>query len=122
MAHEIPLPPETISPEIAIAQGQREQIVICQGQLDQFSTISHLLGTQNAQATLMRYGGDPKKFQEWIRSLEKYQLLVGRPGDQTTKTFALQSSEGPVSDVLVRYYKSNPASSWSQVFTELKAL
>ena len=59
---QVPLPPDPVSPEIAIAQGQREQIEISQGQLRQLSMISHLLGTQNAQTSLNRYGGTPRNF------------------------------------------------------------
>ena len=59
-AQDIPLPQDPIPPEVAIAQGQREQISIRVSWNN--NTIGHLLGTQNAQATLMKYGGNPKKF------------------------------------------------------------
>ena len=118
---QVPLPPDPVSPEIAIAQGKREQIEISQGQLRQLSMISHLLGTQNAQTSLNRYGGDPKKFQQWVRSLEKHALLAGVSDGEGMKALALQSSEGPVSDFLVRYLKNETTCSWEGVLTQLKA-
>ena len=120
-AQDVPLPPDPVPPEVILAQGQREQVEIGRGQLQQLNTIGHLLGTQNAQASLTKYSGDPKKFQDWIRSLEKYQLLVGRSQDHDKKAFALHSAEGPVSDFLVRYFKTNPLSTWTDVLNELKA-
>ena len=121
VGQNIPLPQDPTPPEIALSQVQREQIEISQGQLRQLSTISHLLGTQNAQASLIKYNGDPKKFQEWMRSLEKYALLVGATGSEGLKTLALQSSEGPVSDFLVRYFKNDRTCTWDRVLGELKA-
>ena len=55
---DVPLPPEPVPPEVAMAQGQREQIAISQRQIDQLSTITHLIGMQNAQALLDKDGGD----------------------------------------------------------------
>lgn len=118
-AQDVPLPPD-ITAEVAIAHGLQEQILVSKGQLEQLTAVTHLLGTQNAQTSLMKYGGEPKKFQEWVRSLEKYTILVGQPGDGAYKTFALQSAEGPVSDFLVRYYKHNPDANWQTVLQELK--
>ena len=71
-----PLPPEAPSAEMLIAQGQREQILISQGQLTQLSAISHLLGSQIAQGTLVKFDGDPCKFQHWVRSIGKCTLLA----------------------------------------------
>ena len=119
--YNVPLPSETVAPEVAMAQGQREQIEISQGQLKQLSAISHLLGTQNAQTSVIRYGGDPKKFQQWIRSLEKHTLLTSVGDDEGVKAFALQSSDGPVSDFLVTYFKNEPACPWESVLGQLKA-
>ena len=117
----IPLPPDAPSPEMLMAQGQREQIHISQGQLTQLSTISHLLGSQAAQSSLAKFNGDPKQFQNWIRSTDKYALLVNNSTDDNLKSVALQTAEGPVSDFLVRSFKNDARRSWDDVLTELKA-
>ena len=117
----VPLPPDPPAPEVLIAQGQREQIQISQGQLTQLSTISHLLGSQTAQSSLTKFNGDPKKFQDWVRSFEKYALLVNNSTDDNLKAVALQTAEGPVSDFLVRTFKSGVHRTWDDILKELKA-
>jgi len=96
---------------------------IQQGQLARLGTITNLLGTQSARSAIEKYSGEPHKFLSWIRSLEKYSLVVGTD-KETLKGFALQSSEGPVSDFLVRYLNAHAGSSectWDVVYGELKA-
>ena len=117
----IPLPADQPAPEVLIAQGQREQIQISQGQLTQLNTISHLLGSQAAQSSLIKFNGDPKKFQDWVRSIEKYALLVNNSTDDNLKSVALQTAEGPVSDFLVRSFKSGVRRTWDDILKELKA-
>lgn len=121
LGYDVPLPPDTVAPEALLAQGQREQIAVSQGQLAQLSNISHLLGRQSAQTSLFKFDGDPKRFQDWIRSLEKYVLLIGTKNDDSIKGVALQSAEGPVSDFLVRCYKNDSRCTWEDILKELKA-
>ena len=83
---------------------------IQQGQLARLGTITDLLGTQSAGSAIKNYAGEPHKFLSWIRSLEKYSVVVGA-GKEGMKSFALQSSEGPVSDFLVRYLNAHGSSS-----------
>ena len=115
-----PLPAEEPSAEVLLAQGIREQLVVSQGQLEQLTTVNRLLGSQNAQSSIIRYDGNPKQFREWTRSLEKYSLLIGA-NPESLKQYALQSAEGPVSDFLIRHYKHNPTCSWGEIYAELKA-
>lgn len=88
--------------------------------VEKLSSIMVLLGTQNAQTSIEKFQGDPKRFQNWVKSIEKYTMLIGGNGDQK-KRFALQTADGPVSEFLVRYYSSNPVSSWPEVLAHLKA-
>ena len=90
-----------------------------QAQVDRLTSIMLLMGTQSAQTAIEKFSGEPKKFLSWIKSIEKYLLVVN--GDaENKKTFALQSAEGPVSEFLVRYYHSNPDCTWDQTFQQLK--
>ena len=93
---------------------------LAQAQVDRLSSIMLLMGTQSAQAAIEKFLGDPKKFQSWIKSIEKY-ILVVHGDTNSKKTFALQSSEGPVSEFLVRYFQSNPDSTWQQTYEQLKS-
>ena len=105
-----------------LAQNLQEQLSIHRGQLEQLSAVTHLLGTQSAQTSLTKYSGDPKKFLDWIKSLEKYSLLVGNsPESDSLKSYALHSAEGPVSDYLVRFLKTNATCPWKDVLRELRA-
>ena len=108
-AQNVPLPPDA-SVETLMAHSSQEQIAVNRDQLDQLAKVPHLLRTQNAQTAIVKYNGEPTVFREWIRSLEKYSLLIGSPdAGGSLKALALQSAEGPVSDFLVRYYKHNTA-------------
>ena len=106
-----------------MAQPQQQDppmVIIQQGQLDRLGTVVQLMGAQNAQTALEPYRGDPKKFNSWVKSIEKYLLVIN--GDkESMKTFALQSSEGSVSDFLLRYYQDHPACDWAEVHGELKS-
>lgn len=93
---------------------------LAQTQVDRLSSIMLLLGTQNAQQTIEKYAGEPKKFQHWIKSIEKYVLLIH--GDaESKKGFALQTSEGPVSEFLFRYLQAHADATWDQVYEQLKS-
>ena len=80
LGQNIPLPSEASPAEMLLAQGLQEQIAVGKGQLGQLATVSHLLGIQNAQTSILKYRGDPKSFQDWMRSLEKHALLIGNAG------------------------------------------
>lgn len=95
-------------------------VQIQRGQLDRLGTMVQLMGTQNAHTAVERFTGDPKKFSAWIKSMDKYILIVGGDKD-SMKTFALQSSEGAVADFLLRYYQDNPDCRWKTVYEQLRA-
>ena len=62
--------------------------------------------------------GDPTKFWDWIKSIEKYILLAGGDDDQT-KRFAYQTSRGAVSDYVQRYMTEHPNSSLEDLKSEI---
>ena len=105
----------------AQAQAQDPPMVTIQkGQLDRLGVMVRLMGAQNASAAVEKFSGDPKKFSSWVKSIEKYLMVVG--GDkESMKTFALQSSEGSVSDFLLRYYQEKTDCNWADIFGELKS-
>ena len=45
-------------------------------QVDRLSSIMVLMGTQSAQTAIEKFSGEPKKFQSWVKSIEKYILVV----------------------------------------------
>ena len=64
------------------------------------------------------FEGDPTKFRDWIKSIEKYILLAGGDDDQT-KRLAYQTIRGAVSDYIQRYMTKHPNSSWEDLKSEL---
>lgn len=95
-------------------------VAIHREQLGQLRAISNLLGTQNAGA-IEKFSGDPKKFTGWIKGLEKYIMVIGADKETSMKSAVLQSSDGPVSEFLLRYYQNSPESTWTEVFAQLKS-
>ena len=43
-----------------------------QTQVERLGNIALLLGTQCAQTSIEKIAGDPKKFQGWIKNIDKY--------------------------------------------------
>ena len=60
----------------------------------------------------------PKTFREWIKSIEKYAVLVNVP-DARKELLAYQLSGGVVSGFIQRYMPANPNSTWAQLKEQL---
>lgn len=65
-----------------------------------------------------RYEGDPRKFREWIKQIEKYAFMTELDANKV-KLIAYKTSTGPVSDFIERYITTNPNNSWNQLKAEL---
>ena len=65
-----------------------------------------------------RYDGDPKKFREWIKQIEKYCFMTDTHRDKV-KLIAYKTSTGPVSDFIERYITINANNTWEQLKAEL---
>ena len=64
------------------------------------------------------YEGDPKKFQNWVKQIEKYAFMTETPVEKV-KLIAYKTSSGPVSDFIERYITNHPTNSWQQLKQEL---
>lgn len=65
-----------------------------------------------------RYEGDPHKFREWIKQIEKYAFMTELDAAMV-KLIAYKISVGPVSDFIQRYITNNPNNTWNQLKGEL---
>ena len=88
----------------------------------QLGGLSTVMKAQGVAQIVTPYDGDPKKFKDWIKSIEKYASLTGIEGDGI-KAVAFQSSKGCVSDFIQRR-KELPAQrehpdTWPQLKAEL---
>ena len=84
----------------------------------EMTNVSSALGAQGISQIVTPYEGEPKKFKEWVKSIEKYAVLTNLDNDKI-KRVAYQSSRGPVSDFIRRYQDGNPDSAWDDMKTEL---
>ena len=85
---------------------------------DEMGNVSIQLGAQGISQIISPYEGEPKKFKEWVKSIEKYAVLTNCDNDRI-KRVAYQSSRGPVSDFIRRYQDNHPNHTWNQMKEEL---
>ncbi|KAK6180520.1 hypothetical protein SNE40_012661 [Patella caerulea] len=85
------------------------------GELSGLSTTLKHHGISNLVES---FSGDPKTFEPWIKSIEKYSFLAEIATDKV-KYVAYQSSKGTVSDFLNRYLTEHPNCTWEVVKKEL---
>ena len=84
-----------------------EQFVNVLGSLgEQVAGLSITVGAQGVAKIIPPFGGDSKRFMEWIKSIEKYCVLTCVPPD--VKMIAYQSSKGPVSDFFETLLRNKP--------------
>ena len=83
----------------------------------QLSQLSTVIGAQGVSQIVGVFEGDPTKFRDWIKSIEKNILLAGGYDDQT-KRLAYQTSSGAVSDYIQRYMTEHPNSLWENLMSE----
>ena len=84
----------------------------------EMGNVSTALGAQGVNQIISPFEGDAKKFKEWVKSIEKYAVLM-ELDDPRVKRVAYQSSRGPVSDFIKRYSEGVPGATWDQMKTEL---
>ena len=84
----------------------------------EMGNVSTALGAQGVNQIVLPFEGEPKKFKEWVKSIEKYAALTNLD-DGRTKRVAYQASRGPVSDFIKRYLELNPNATWANMKTEL---
>lgn len=84
----------------------------------ELSNVSQALTAQGISTTVVKFDGNPKNYREWIKTIEKYAVLVNAP-DERKKLFAYQSSGGAVSGFIQRYMIANPDNTWQQLKEQL---
>jgi hypothetical protein len=75
---------------------------------------------QGISQMVLVYKGEPNKFSDWVKTIEKYQLLMG--GDPNNKILvAFQTSAGVVSHFVQRFIDGAPndGRTWAHLKTQL---
>ena len=78
----------------------------------QLAGLSTTVGAQGISQIITPFEGDPRKFKEWVKSIEKYAVLTNMNQDKV-KLVAYQASKGVVSDFIHRYLNENPRDTWA---------
>ena len=73
----------------------------------ELSNVSSALTTQGIAANIPEFDGNPKFFREWVKSIDKYVVLLNAPNEKK-HLMAFQSATGAVSGFIERYMNANP--------------
>ena len=65
--------------------------------INQLAGLSTVISAQGVSQVVGSFDGEPTKFRDWIKSIEKYVLLAGGDDNQL-KRLAYQTSRGASSD------------------------
>lgn len=84
----------------------------------ELANVSQALNAQGISTSVSKFDGNTKNFREWVKSIEKYAVLIGA-ADAKKKLIAYQSSSGAVSGFISRYMQANPNNTWDQLKTQL---
>lgn len=87
---------------------------------EQLSGLTTTVGAQGVAKVIKPFDGNSKEFKEWVKSIEKYSMLVGLT-QESIKLVAYQSSRGAVSDFMKRFMDANPRHTWRDIKIELQA-
>ena len=79
----------------------------------ELSIVSSALTTQGIAAKIPKFDGNPKFFREWVKSIDKYAVLLNAPNEKK-HLMAFQSATGAVSGFIERYM-------WEQLKRQLTA-
>ena len=87
-------------------------------QIQRLSNIYRVLGVNE---TVQKFTGEPSKFENWIKSIEKYAFLTKLKSDEI-KLVAYQSSDLLVSDFIRTRLRENNLGTWEQLKEELASM
>lgn len=91
-----------------------------QGLANQMAGLTNAMGAHGISQLVEPFSGEPSKFREWIKAIEKYAILTQANQDRV-KMIAFQASKGAVSDFIRRYMATNPNHDWDRLKAELTA-
>jgi len=83
-----------------------------------FRNLSDQIGNLTISGLVPIYNGEPAKFNDWVKSIDKCTIVNGLSEDKKTR-LAYRFSNGIVSDFLARYLSDNPEVTWEATKGEL---
>ena len=99
-------------------QGPDPVITAWQAMTAEIAQLNQSFTTQGISSTVQKFDGTAKNFREWVKSIEKYAILVNMP-DHRKKLVVYQTSSGAVSGFIQRYIQANTDNTWQQLKEQL---
>lgn len=90
------------------------------GLTNQLSNATNSIGSISSSLIVQPYSGDPKQFQNWIKTIEK-QALLDNLSDDGIKRLTFRTSREAVSDFIQRFLHDHPQENWARLKQELTA-
>ena len=91
------------------------------GLTNHLSDATNSIGSISSSLIVLSYSGDPKEFQNWIKTLEK-QALLDTLSDDGIKRLTFRSSREASSDFIQCFFlHDNPQENWASLKQELTA-
>ena len=90
------------------------------GLTNQLSNATNSIGSISSSLIVPSYSGDPKEFQNWIKTIEK-QALLDNLADEGIKRLTFRSSREAVSDFIQRFLHDYPQENWARLKQKLTA-
>lgn len=84
----------------------------------ELNNVTQALTAQGISGVVSKFDGNPKHFREWVKSIEKYSVLVNA-NDDRKKLIAYQTSSSAVSGFIHRYMQANVGHTWDQMRQQL---
>lgn len=106
-----------------MAEGVNEDVNNIQLNLDNIATqvqgLTQKLSVNGVSQIVQPYDGSPDKFQEWVKSIQKYALLTNI-NERDKILVALQTSQSGVADYITRWLSNNGENqTWEDLKTQL---
>lgn len=103
-----PQPQGQIDPAVQAFQDLRVEL----------NNVTTALTAQGISGIVSKFDGNPKHFREWIKSIDKYAIIVNADDDRK-KLIAYQTSSAAVSGFIHRYMQANVGHTWDQMRAQL---
>ena len=89
-----------------------------EGLAQEVKNVTTILGCQGASQIIKSFDGNPKEYREWVKSVEKYQVMMN-VSENDCNIIAYQTSRGPVGGFIQRHLKENVGETWANLKKEL---
>ena len=99
---------------LRVVKKKRKTNMSNQEVLQRLDAVKTALDTQTVSQVVSTFSGDPKKFQGWLKEVEKFAVLSQLP-EENKRLVAYQTSSGVVSDFIARFLSTAANPTWDEL-------